>query len=372
MTNIPDYSDYSVSEFVLDESFRKWVLSPDNVSESFWSEWLDAYPEKRLLTDAAKEIIRAIYIKEPELSRREVDVEIESILSQLESRDTTATRKKGLISFLYKDYWHVGLTACVITLVVLSIVWFVTEPSGERVSYRQVVTSSEDKLIEKINNTSTAKTVLLPDGSRVVLQGNSKISYSTSFNDLSRRKIYLSGTALFEVEKNAAKPFLVYTNGLITKVLGTKFLIKSSESDKKVSVEVVSGIVAVYSYIDKGIYDDSSSKKLNSLILTANQKASYSSEDKTLMASIVENPVIISSSIVDFEFEDTSIDSVFSRIQRAYGISIIYDDKILAKRTFTATLGRESLYEKLDIICKTINASYEVIDGKIVVRRNAD
>ncbi|MGI8635580.1 MAG: FecR family protein, partial [Segetibacter sp.] len=226
------------------------------------------------------------------------------------------------------------------------------------------------ELTEKINQSSVSKIVMLPDGSKVVLEKNSKITYLTAFNNLSKRKLYLSGTALFEVHKNPAKPFLVFTNGLITEVLGTKFIIHSIDSGKKVSVEVISGIVSVYSFIDKGSNEETGHKKLNSLILTVNQKASYSGEDKTLMASIVSNPVVVSTQPINFRYENTSIDSVFKSIEQAYGINIIYDEKSLAKRTFTATLATETMFEKMDIICKALNARYEIIDGKIAVNPN--
>ncbi len=371
MNNQQNFSDFSLNEFVWNDNFRKWVLSPDEDSDNFWKNWIKANSEKEAAVGAAKKIILALTIKEPELSDAVIAAEIQNILDEINRKEINSYRKNGFRTIVENRYWKLGLSAAVILIVaVTTVLWMIRKSDNTSISYQELMRSSDEKLTEKVNETGKPQTVLLPDGSKIVLEKNAKISFAASFNNSSKRKVYLSGTAFFEVAKNPLKPFLVYTNGLITKVLGTKFIIHSMDSNKKVSVEVISGIVSVYSYIDKRSNEETGSKKLNALILTANQKANYSSEDKTLMAAIVTNPVLVSAEEVNFKFEDTSIDSVFKSVEKGYGIDIVYDEKSLAKRTFTATLTTESMYEKMDIICKALNARYEIIDGKIVVYSN--
>jgi len=79
------------------------------------------------------------------------------------------------------------------------------------------------------------KTILLPDGSLVFLNSNSSISYSKNFKN--KRELKLKGEAYFEVKKNPKKPFLVETEKIKTRVLGTSFNIKAyKNSQTKVSV----------------------------------------------------------------------------------------------------------------------------------------
>lgn len=370
MNEQENFDDFSISTLIWNESFRKWVLFPDEDLDAYWINWLTANPDKKVVVDTARKAILSLYIKEPLISDEMVQVETQNILNEIDKREVRPFHKNGLRTIIYNRYWQAGIAAAVIFLVVTSIIigiWKRQSPTS--VTYADLVQSADEKLTEKTNGSDKPQTIVLPDGSKITLEKNSKISFPPSFIHAAKRKVYLSGTAFFEVAKDPAKPFLVYANGLITKVLGTKFWIHS-EADKKVSVEVVSGIVSVYSYIDKKVNEEADSKKINALILTANQKANYSSEDKTLMAAIVDKPIIVSGQQTNFQFQDAAIGAVFKSINKGYGIDIVYDEKSFANRTFTATLTTESLYEKMDIICKAINARYEIIDGKIVVYSN--
>lgn len=362
-------NDYSVSGLVWNDSFRKWVLAPDAALDAYWNSWLQVHPEKHSLVDTARKAVLSLTIKEPSIPDDTVRHEVHNILQEISKKQLQSPHQKGWRTMLYNRYWQMGIAAAILMAVVWSAIVGVWKPQSPAVTYADMVQSSDEKLTEKTNTTDHFQTIMLPDGSKVTLEKNAKISFSSSFTHSSKRKIYLSGSAFFEVAKDPAKPFLVYSNGLITKVLGTKFWVHSA-ADKKVSVEVVSGIVSVYSYIDKKVNEEAGSKKINALILTANQKANYSGEDKTLMAAIVDKPVIISRQPDNFNFKDATVDSVFRSIKKGYGIDIVYDEKSFAHRTFTATLTTESLYEKMDIICRAINARYEVIDGKIVVYNN--
>ena len=71
---------------------------------------------------------------------------------------------------------------------------------------------------------------------------------------------------------------------------------------------------------------------------------------------------------LSFEFDDTPITQVFDRLKKAYGIDIIYDEELIKSCRLTATMSDEHLFEKLKLICLTIEADYEVIDAQIVIR----
>lgn len=365
--------DPSLSELVWNDSFRRWVMSNDQGSDISWNNWIRKNPGKESIVNSAREIILSMTVNEPGLSDEEIASGIQKILDEINSNEKESVHEgKSIVRKLMQNKYWMGLAASILLAVIVGAIFLVSRPVDYDTAYEVPIKSTKSMTV-RINKSGSPQNILMPDGSKIILETNSRISYPAFFTDNPKRKIYLSGNAYFEVAKNPSKPFLVYTDGLITKVLGTKFFIRSSgNSEKKVSVEVISGIVAVYSYIDKKAEDEPDSKKLNSLILTTNQKANYSSEDKTLMATIVPDPVVISPQKINFNFEDTFLDSVFRVIEKAYGIDVIYDEKSLAKRTFTARLDNESLYDKMDIICKAFNAHYEVIDGKIVVYANEE
>lgn len=371
MNDLQKFTDFGLTDFVWNDEFRRWILTPDADSDFFWNNWLTDNPGKKPLAEAARKVICSLKVKEQELPEEVINAGIYAVLDAIDKNETGVYKENRIARVLRNRYWQAGLAASLVIMVAIGfVIWYSKEPVKATITYKELVKTADEKLIEKTNLSDEPLVVLLQDGSKVSLEKKAKISYSSSFNTLSRRKVYLSGSALFEVARNDLKPFLLYTNGLIAKVLGTTFMIHTTDADKKVSVEVISGIVSVYSYIDKRSNEEGASKKINSLILTANQKANYSAEDKTLTATLVTNPAILSTKEINFTYDATSIDSVFRSIENAYGIDIIYDEKSIGRRTFTATLTTESMYEKMDIICKTIGARYEIIDGKIVVYSN--
>ena len=87
----------------------------------------------------------------------------------------------------------------------------------------------------------------MPDESTVELAANSRIAYANNFDSAGTRDVYLSGEAFFKVTKNPCRPFRVFANEIVTKVLGTSFSVRSFEKDTVIQVTVRTGKVSVYS-----------------------------------------------------------------------------------------------------------------------------
>ncbi|WP_127132878.1 FecR family protein [Pseudoflavitalea rhizosphaerae] len=105
--------------------------------------------------------------------------------------------------------------------------------SGSQVAYRLIQTGKGE-----------VKHFLLPDGSEITLNANSRLEYHPGFRE--HRKIRLHGEALFSVAHNKSHPFSVSTSdSLATTVLGTRFNIQSYDKSQETRITVVSGIVAV-------------------------------------------------------------------------------------------------------------------------------
>lgn len=85
--------------------------------------------------------------------------------------------------------------------------------------------------------------VLLPDSSVVVLNGGSNLKYDARWIERPLREVFLSGEAYFQVKKKADKPFVVHTDDLNVKVLGTIFNVSSYPDDETVKVSLIEGRV---------------------------------------------------------------------------------------------------------------------------------
>ena len=92
--------------------------------------------------------------------------------------------------------------------------------------------------------------VVLPDGSKVWVNSDSRLSYGSRFNQ-KERVLSLEGEAYFEVTPDKDRPFIVETDELAVRALGTSFNVKSYEEEKDVSTVLMTGKVEVTSDYDR-------------------------------------------------------------------------------------------------------------------------
>ncbi|HEX8505576.1 MAG TPA: FecR domain-containing protein [Hymenobacter sp.] len=206
-------------------------------------------------------------------------------------------------------------------------------------------------------NTSTHDArVALPDGSSIALAPASSLKYPRSFTG-SLRIVYLTGAAFFDVFHDAKHPFLVYTDKVVTKVLGTSFRVEAYAGQAEAQVQVKTGRVQV---TPRG---DAAGGSASVLVLP-NQQAVYSATRQQLRREVVAQPALLKPQ--SFVFDDRPVAEVLTALEKAYGVAIVYDAAAVRNCTLNLGLADEPLFAKLDIICETLGASYEKADGRIL------
>jgi hypothetical protein len=106
-----------------------------------------------------------------------------------------------------------------------------------------VSAKANEGYLNETNSTKNPKKIQLEDGSVVIISPGSKLAYPRHFSR-TRREVYLEGEAFFTVSKSPGRPFYVYSNQIVTQVLGTSFGISNKQGQLEVAVK--SGKVAVY------------------------------------------------------------------------------------------------------------------------------
>jgi len=368
----------NIEDFVFDPSFRDWVLHNEGVHKAAWEEWITKHPGKLAVMNHAKSIVYALSADHSRLSEQEMNQEIRNILQKATTasypehtdEDAVATGKNktlAVTSLRKFSVWLGGIAAAI--LISLGLLYY--HPTGNQ---RPVLEANnpagKDKhpetTIEKINTSDTVLLVLLPDQSRVELHAGSALSYTAAtFNN--KREVHLRGEAFFDVTKMPAAPFLVYTKNMVTKVLGTSFRVKEFPGDKKASVWVKTGKVSVYK---QQVFSntDAASKQLDGVIVIPNQQVTYDLSTMQLTKNIIDKPVLLEKTVDEiFSFHSTPLKEVFATLEHAYGIQVMYDETMISSCSLSVNMGNENFYEKLELICKAINASYESIDGSIFI-----
>ena len=249
-------------------------------------------------------------------------------------------------------YWKIGVSAAAILLVCITLVLTLNPPNGSPLAGLLDNTINNDG-IEVKNTSKIPRVILLEDGTKVILEPNSYITYPEHFLK-ENRKVHLFGEAFFKVKPNPNKPFIVYTENIVTQVLGTSFRIKSFKQSEQIEVSVVSGKVSVYESSN-----DQEVQK-NGIILTPNQKVSFKKNDKKMDISIIPEPIIqIPDTLYNFKFNEEPVNKVFNLLYMAYGIHIEIENNHIQNCTFTGDLGGLTMNQQLELVCRSINGKYE-------------
>lgn len=373
----------SIDDLLASELFRKWIIDKDEDAAIFFSQWIERNPARLEWVATAKGIIEALTQNSNRLTSQEINTEADRIQEKILSlnpplysdeepgyletwnNDGNEQGSKGIPVF-YRTRYVAGMAACL--LMIASIYWYYSYkalPASNNNAYKAFMQETEHKSFEYNNNSDAEQHILLSDGSEVVLGKNSRLTYAANFSS-GKREVYLEGNAFFNITRNPERPFIVYTQTIVTKVLGTSFYIKANSKAETASVVVKTGKVSVFKR-ENFTSTDAGSTTLKGMVVTPNQQVIYDILNAQMNKSLVEKPALANQTTYNFDFDDTPATEVFKTLQSAYGVPMLLDDEVLASCTISASLGNEPFYEKLRIICKIINATYEVIDGTVVI-----
>jgi ferric-dicitrate binding protein FerR (iron transport regulator) len=144
-------------------------------------------------------------------------------------------KKKSIIRF---PYMKVMVAASVFLLIAFTA-WITLRGNGF---------SNSAGIASLGNNISTkpgSKTqVKLPDGTLVILNSDSKLSYPDNFLG-NTRDVTLEGEAYFDVAHNKQKPFIIHSKTMDVKVLGTVFDVKAYANDATTEASLIKGSIEV-------------------------------------------------------------------------------------------------------------------------------
>lgn len=196
-------------------------------------------------------------------------------------------------------------------------------------------TSSPEMVVVKSENLSKER--ILSDGSTVVLEQGSEISFPSRF-DKNQRRVKLGGTAFFEVSRDEKKPFVIEAGRRAeVQVLGTSFQVKTDSVDN-VQVWVKSGKVKLRAHPGKEI-----------VLLAGDQGQYYAATDEVL--HIIPESHITSNKLV---FADTEIQLVVQVLSEYFHTEIVIAEDEIKSMKLNATYTNEDLETILDLIKETL------------------
>lgn len=193
----------------------------------------------------------------------------------------------------------------------------------------------------KTNPKGQKSTIILSDGSRVILNSESSISYPKQFG--STREIKLIGEAFFEVTQDVAKPFIVRTGNLSTTALGTSFNIRHYPDERNSYVSLATGKVLVK--VQEG------SNEIQDILVPGEQV--ISKKDQVSLQKINYNykdVFLWKEKVIYFNHADWA--TITNTLERWYGVTISSNEP-LRMVDYTGQFDNQSL----DLVLKSLSYS---------------
>jgi transmembrane sensor len=297
----------------------KYLLGQTGEEErSRIEEWLFAGKENRLWLDQ----LEKVWVESGQLKPEPVAVDVDAAWGTMLDRISGTERSAQTRSLRY--VW----TAAAILLVSFGIYF-----------------AAKTYLVPpKMMELTTAGQIMkdtLPDGSRISLNRNTRLSFPEPF-DRKKREVKLTGEAYFEVSHDPAKPFIVEAGKARVRVFGTSFNVKAY-TGSGVEVSVEQGLVMLFTV-------NPSTRDTLSLMLPAGTRG--------LLPEGSMQPVLAEESQPDrlfwldrtLEFRQTELSEVFNVISGHFGVGISATDPAILRCRLSATFRDESLQTILEVI----------------------
>lgn len=269
----------------------------------------------------------------PQVEQGRVDRLKKRIDTEIDSREEEAFRPNPFR--LAGRIWRIA-AAVLLPLFIVSTGYFFYK--NKQLTAQKIIVSTGD---------GERARVTLPDGTEVVLNSLSKLSYFSEFYKDGQRGVEFDGEGYFEVSKDKKHPFSVRAEGLVVNVLGTKFNLDARSDSYKASVSLEEGSVELLSL--------QSGKKA---LLAPGEKAVLNRNNGQFTVETVENIEDASAwRKGDLIFRNTPLYEVFQTVEQNYGVTIQTPPGISRSALFTGTLPSTNLNEVLEILETSLHAT---------------
>ncbi len=317
----------TVEDIIADEGFQAWYLGSDEAARQVWEARMARDPALAPLVAEAREYMAALVIREQEVPAAQVTAAEQRLMTLL--TDDTATPVIPL-KRRNKAWWW---AAAAVLLIGVSTVVLMNRPAPEalmQTTYGEI------------------RKQQLPDGSTVMLNANSEISYHDGWKEGTSREIWLKGEAFFHVSKTPTKArFIVHTERFDVVVTGTQFNVMNRAG--KTNVMLTEGSVTLKMQDGKEIYmkpgDFVEINEQEPKIKTAREENVLAWKDKKL-----------------FFDRKTPLRIAAQQIEELYGVKISLENTRVGDKPISGIM----MNDNLDVLLQALEAATEFH----IVRKN--
>lgn len=246
--------------------------------------------------------------------------------------------------------------------VILFLIIYHYEPAAPLPGKRDMVTAQ-----------SGSKTkMLLPDGTTVLLNGDSKLFYDKNFSG-KRREVFLEGEAFFDVVKDSKRPFIVHAGNINIRVLGTAFNVRYYKDDENFETTLLKGKVQVTKTSD----NDSPpillkpNQKLIVPVKVVEMKRTLRNDYKVekLDLQLKEDQRIETAWVYNrIQFRGDNFEELARKLERWYDIKIEFEDDSARRIRFNGSFEKETAEEAFSALQKVAPFKYKIYGREVFIK----
>jgi len=203
--------------------------------------------------------------------------------------------------------------------------------------------------------------VHLSDGTNVQLNSGSSLKYPVKFIEGEKRQVFLlKGEAYFDVTEDRQHPFVVSTEKMHVRVLGTQFNISSYAEDQFINTVLVEGSVSFY---DK----NENYNVKTATLLSPGFKAAWEKSNAKIEIEAADTDLYTAWIHGGIRFRHMPFKNILKRLERHYNVSFICNNKEIKSRLFTGSFATETIEEVLLSFNKNYAIDYRIENNKIII-----
>ncbi|MBO9204726.1 MULTISPECIES: FecR family protein [Niastella] len=349
----------TVEDLLQEESFINYCLRNNEQDVRYWENFIAAHPGKRELIAEAVQEYRLLFTA---LAQSDLNEQLGNLKNKLEGNESTPVielnRTGRLRAPFYQRFSSTAIVALTIITIGLYLFW-----------KTQRTPTAQPNRVQYVCKPGERKSFQFPDGTQVILNAGSELYLNEEYAK-NTREVYLKGEAFFEVQHNAAVPFIVHTSSMDVKALGTAFNVKSYNNENKTEAVLIRGLVEVT------LKKDNNRK----LLLHPDEKVLWTEKEgeatngPAVNKSKMEQAVVQSVRKTDngdvkevawvqnnLAFEDEAFEEIAYQLNRWYNVTIQFESNDIKQYHFTATFKKEKIEQVLDILrtSKRFNYRFE-------------
>ncbi len=372
-----DYREYEAEDFLLDPLFREYCLGKNKKAVRFWEEWMAVNPEKLNAVRQARQLYALLNGNHGAQGFLADERAFRSRFAEHTGEDRELPRELVAGAGQKRKRYYGGAVVLSLSASLL-IFLLIRRPTA---AVRPVI--ADQPVARAYVQTSKAgerKSFQLPDGTKVMLNAGSTLRIPANFSHASR-EISLEGEAFFDVARDARKPFVIHTNLMDIKVLGTAFNIKAYPADASTETTLLTGSVEV-------LVKDGNNKKfilhpsekiiVPNTLKTGSQSGQVRRKAVAAGESYKIKPLSFNkgdSSLVEISwtesrlaFDGNSFEEIALELERWYNVSIRFEDESIKDFRFTATFDKKTIVQVLNALQLSRPFGYrQEEDGQIVI-----